>query len=233
VMQQLIGELQSAVVISTGTAGAIGGNLNCGDVAVTSAARFHVHTSYPGQPQINRMSADQTELANSFTVDTEYLDYAAANLTRLSMPGLSQCYSRLQSLSGYSFVRPNTAPPAIYVTGSNPVPGPEPMAVVSADYLTVDDNHDSEGLQPLGIMNETDDAFLFYAIDQLAGTKPEWLSVRNASEPQIIVPPFPPGTPKQHIINTLKGIAGSIYGIYQYCTTLNSALACWGIIAGL
>jgi len=25
---------------------------------------------------------------------------------------------------------------------------------------------------------------------------------------------------------------GTIYGIYQYCTTLNSAFACWGIVAG-
>ena len=31
----------------------------------------------------------------------------------------------------------------------------------------------------------------------------------------------------------LAGIAGRIYGIYQYCATLNSALACWGVIAGL
>jgi hypothetical protein len=28
-------------------------------------------------------------------------------------------------------------------------------------------------------------------------------------------------------------MAGTVYGIYQYCTTLNSAFACWGVIAGL
>src|SRR5271170_804446 len=53
VMQQLINELQPAVVISTGTAGAIGSTLNCGDVTVTSAARFHCDTAYPAMPQIN------------------------------------------------------------------------------------------------------------------------------------------------------------------------------------
>jgi hypothetical protein len=106
------------------------------------------------------------------------------------------------------------------------------MDIVSADYLTVDDNNDSEGLQALGVMNDTDDAFAFYAINQIGAARPEWLSVRNASEPQIVAKPFPPGTSTQTIINDLKATAGTIYGIYQYCTTLNSAFACWGIVAG-
>jgi len=112
----------------------------------------------------------------------------------------------------------------------NPVPGPEPMDIVSADYLRVDDDN-SECLQALGIMNDTDDAFAFYAISTLPADKqPKWLSVRNASEPQINVPPFPAGTsPTQ--VNKLKGLAGAIYGVYPYCTTINSAFACWGIVA--
>jgi hypothetical protein len=106
------------------------------------------------------------------------------------------------------------------------------MVVVSADYLTVDDSADSEGLESLGILNDTDDAFLAFAIGELA-RPPPWLSVRNASEPQIVAKPFPPGTSPQQVIDQLKGTAGTIYGIYQYCTTLNSAFACWGVVAGL
>jgi len=233
VMQQLIQELAPSLVISTGTAGAIGSQVNCGDVAVTSAARFHCQVQYPKEPDIDTMSADETELTNNVNLNTQYLDYAAANLTKLSLPGLSTCYDNLQRLPGYSFVRSAAAAPAIYVTSQNPVPGPQPMAIVSADYLTVDDNLNSEGLQSLGIMNDTDDAFVFYAIDNLSGAKPAWLSVRNASEPQIVAKPFPPGTSEQEIVNQLKSIAGTIYGIYQYCTTLNSAFACWGIVAGM
>jgi hypothetical protein len=37
---------------------------------------------------------------------------------------------------------------------------------------------------------------------------------------------------RSDIVDALKAVAGSIYGIYQYFTTLNSAVACWGIIAG-
>jgi hypothetical protein len=233
VLAQLIDELQPGLVISTGTAGAIGSTLRCGDVAITSAARFHVASTYPDDPQINTLSATQTELSNSPAIDPAQIAYAAENFTKLSLDGLAKCYTALQRLPGYGFVQPNAAAPSIYVTGNNPVPGPQPMAIVTADYLTVDDSSDAEGLQPLGIMNDTDDAFAFYAIGTLSGTKPAWLSVRNASEPQIVAPPFAPGTPASEEIDKLKAIAGSIYGIYQYCTTLNSAFACWGVVAGM
>jgi hypothetical protein len=147
---------------------------------------------------------------------------------------LTLCYNKLGGDPQYSFLKKNTQAPNIYVTNENPAPGPEPMDIVSADYLTVDDNNNSEGLQKQGAMNDTDDAFAFYAIGTLAaGSRPRWISVRNASEPQINVPPFPPGTTPGKIIDTLKGIAGAIYGVYQYCTTLNSAFACWAVIAGM
>lgn len=231
VMRQLITELAPKLVISTGTAGAIGGYLNCGDVAVTTAARFHVQKQYPKEGDINVMSGDAAELKSTAKPGGANLTYAANDLTKLSLSGLAKCYTKLQTLSGYSFVRKNVNAPGIYVGGKNAVPGTEPMAIVSADYLTVDDNNDSEGLQALGIMNDTDDAFLFYAIRTMTGTKPQWVSVRNASEPQIVGKAFPAGTSSQTIVNSLKGIAGSIYGIYQYCTTVNSALACWGVAA--
>ncbi|HUN26747.1 MAG TPA: protease pro-enzyme activation domain-containing protein [Steroidobacteraceae bacterium] len=232
VMQQLISEVTPGLVISTGTAGAIGSALRCGDVAICKAARFHCQMSYPTEPQINVMSASHAPLVSTASIDARYVRYAAASLTKLSLPGLAKCHANLERERGYAFVKPPSAAPAIYAAGLNAVPAPQPMAVVSADYLTVDDDHNSEGLQALGTMNETDDAFLFYGIARLSGAKPQWLSIRNASEPQIVAKPFPPGTPQASIVSKLKGIAGPIYGIYQYCTTLNSAFACWAVIAG-
>jgi nucleoside phosphorylase len=226
VIQQLVSELKPSLVLSTGTAGAIGSHVQCGDVVITTAARFHVQDTYPTFPQINALSTSDGQLTNTVALSTTYLNYAAANLTPLSLPGLNSCYERLQSQSGFSFVQKPVAPTAIYVTGSRPVPGPQPMDIVSADFLTVDDSTDLEGLQALGAMNDTDDAFAFFAITQIPGAKPAWVSVRNASEPQIVAPA---GSSQE----TIKSLAGSIYGIYQYCTTLNSAFACWGIVAGL
>jgi|GEM_PF-496386 len=231
VIQQLVSELEPDVVISTGTAGAIGSHVNCGDVAVTTSARFHVRDQYPTEPQIDTLSAGKTALKSSFAVDPKYLNFAAENFTKLSLDGLAKCHTELEKAPGYSFVKQNTQAPKIYVNA--PAGGSQPMAVVSADYLTVDDSNDSEGLQPLGIMNETDDAFAFYAIGKIPGKKPPWVSVRNASEPQIDAKPFPSGTSQQEIIRTLGNTAGRIYGIYQYCTTLNSAFACWGVVAGM
>lgn len=233
VLQQLIAEVSPGLVISTGTAGGIGSALNCGDVAICTTARFHCRDTYPTEPQINAMSADHAALTSSADIDQQYVKYAVENLTRLTVPGLQQCYAKLESKSGYGFVRAPTAAPAIYSAGGTAVPGPQPMAVVSADYLTVDDSQDAEGLQALGTMNETDDAFLFYAISRLSGPKPPWVSIRNASEPQVVAPPFAAGTSPAQIVKTLGIIAGPIYGIYQFCTTLNSAFACWAVIAGL
>lgn len=234
VIAQLVSELQPKLVISTGTAGAVGSQINCGDVVITDAARFHLREQYPSFPDLNTLSQKNTELNNKVEVSGKYIQYAAANFTKLSLPGLELCYNKIGSRPGYAFLKKNTQPPIIYLKGSNAVPGPEPMDIVSADYLTVDDNNDSEGLQAQGTMNDTDDAFAFYAIGTLPhGKRPKWLSVRNASEPQINVPPFPVGTTPGKIIDTLKGIAGAVYGVYQYCTTLNSAFACWAVIAGM
>jgi hypothetical protein len=234
VIAQLVSELKPKLVVSTGTAGAIGGHLNCGDVAITSSARFRCRNHYPSFPEINTMSQHNTELKNDVHVNDAYIKYASAHFTKLSLPGLAKCYSEIGTRPEYAFLKKNTQAPAIYATTLSPVPGTQPMDIVSGDFLTVDDNNNSEGLQSLGIMNDTDDAFAFFAINQSSGgTKPHWLSIRNASEPQIKVTPFPAGTSPTQIIDVLKSKAGAIYGVYQYCTTLNSAFACWGVVAGM
>jgi hypothetical protein len=236
VIQQLISELSPGLVLTTGTAGGIGNRLECGDVAVCTAGRLHCQSSYPKYPAIATLTANDTVLPSARTAqfNPQYVQYAATHLTALSLPGLAQCYQRLQVLPGYSFVPKNTLPPAIYVSGVNPVPGPQPMDVVSADYMTTDDTSNAEHLQSLGITTDTDDAFVYFAISLMpAAKRPPCVSVRNVSDPQVEHSSFPSTTTPTEIVNILKNIGGSIYGIYQYCSTLNSAFACWGIIAGL
>jgi hypothetical protein len=143
VIQQLVTELQPSLVISTGTAGGMGGVLNCGDVAVTSSARFRVSTQYPTFPEINSLSQSNTALSNNVAVNDKYINYAADNFTKLTLPSLAQCYNEFATRAGYAFLKENTDPPSIYVTSINPVPGPEPMAVVTADFLSVDDSSDA------------------------------------------------------------------------------------------
>ena len=172
-------------------------------------------------------------LSNKVTINETYLKYAAENLTRLTLPSLAHCYNEFATRAGYSFLKKNTDPPSIYVPTINSVPGPEPMVIVTADFLSVDDSSDAEGLQALGIMNDNDDAYAFVAITQMpASQQPQWLSIRNVSDPQVVAPPIPAGTPQSEIIDQLSSIAGAIFGVYEYVTTINSAFACWAVVAG-
>lgn len=232
VVQQLVKEIRPSLVMSTGTAGGTGSVLKCGDVAITSSARFRVSTRYPTYPKINSLSQSSTVLANSVSVNTSYVDYAAQNLTKLTLPGLANCYRQLSSRPGYGFLKKNTTAPSIYFTNGNSVPGPEPMTVVTADFLSADDSTNAEGLEALGITNENDDAYAFFAISQMpAADQPQWLSVRNVSDPQVVASSGS-GSSQQQIVKQISSVAGAIFGVYQYITTINSALACWGVVAG-
>ena len=233
VIKQLAGELAPKLVISTGTAGAIGSHIQCGDVAITDAARFHLQKTYSGPlAQLNTLSKNQTQLKSSPTINDQYIKYAAQNFTKLSLPGLKQCFQKIGNSPQYKpFLKENTAAPSIYVTNINPAPAPQPMDIVSADFLTVDDSTNNEKLQSEGIMNDTDDAFAFFALSELPAAKQlKWLSVRNASEPQVVDPNL---SSQPNPVKALSSLAGAVYGVYQYCTTLNSAFACWGVIAGI
>jgi hypothetical protein len=137
-------------MITTGSAGGIGSGVNCGDVVVASQARFRVKSIYPTYPLINTLSNSNQSLSNTVAINDKYLQCAAENFTKLTLPSLATCYGEFQHRAGYGFLKKNTDAPSIYVTGINPVPESEPMAVVTADYLTVDDTTDAEGLQALG-----------------------------------------------------------------------------------
>jgi hypothetical protein len=83
-------------------------------------------------------------------------------------------------------------------------------------------------------MNDTDDAFLLYAVGKMpAAKRAKYISIRDASEPQWFIRNFRRLLKRARSSTFLKNMAGTVYGIYQYCTTLNSAFATWGVIAGL
>jgi hypothetical protein len=230
VIQQLIEDVDPKVVLTTGTSGAIGPKINCGDVVITNVARLHCQHNYVGYGDIALITQNNTELKNEspLTISNKYIDYANLHLLPLSGAGLSTCHSRFAGDPNYKFLKNNVSP-SIY----QHVPGVQPMDILSADYLTVDDNGNLEQLQSLGILNDTDDGFAVYAIHKMSGKTPTWLSVRNASEPQITDPSFPSGTTMAQKEKQVKSLAGAVYGVYQFCTTLNSAFACWAIIAGM
>jgi hypothetical protein len=231
-ISRVIGELAPKLVLETGTAGAIGRGLNCGDVTVCNSARFLLRDTYAGFPGIEQLNNDGDAMTNDVPMDPHFLKYAVSELMPLTLPGLNECYGVFEGRAEFAFLKKNSAPPLLYAQNVLAAPGGQPMAVVSSDYMTVDDANNYEGLQGLGIVTETEDAFASYAVQQLpAAGRPRWLSVRNISDPQITGDSFAPGTPKGTISKQLGSLSGSIFGVYQYCTTLSSAFACWALVA--
>lgn len=99
--------------------------------------------------------------------------------------------------------------------------------VETVDYFAFDDTDDSYGVvsnDPHAHTEEMDDSTLPLALAQ-AGLSVPWVSVRNASDPEV---PSSEGDLEQQ-----KKWASKIYDKYGYWTTVCSALTCWGIIAEL
>lgn len=155
--KQIIEEAQPRLIITTGTAGAVGSNMRLGDAIIAGTTRFDCTRDFKSRNfaqsafQCSRVSGLQTYLNDSLL---------SANSSRLE---------------------PERAGiPQIYFPGSaiaNPV-------IVTTDRFAFDNTTNSNGLQSLGNMCEMDDATLGLARQQF-GFATDWIAVRNASDPQI------------------------------------------------
>jgi hypothetical protein len=68
-------------------------------------------------------------------------------------------------------------------------------------------------------MVEMDDAVVGLAVQSIPGSPPQWLAIRNASDPQL-----PIGASTQE--------ASDIYMKYGFYTSFSSVLACWACVLG-
>jgi hypothetical protein len=193
--QQLIAEVQPKLVITTGTAGGIGTGMELGDVVVAQAVRFDCARQFKNAP-FNKSSYDCSKLKTGSLAGAEGL--FAANAAHLPPAG---------------------RPPRIVTTG---LPGAKPPNVVTTDFFAYDDTNDQLGLQGLGAAVEMGDAVLGMVVQQLQGTAPEWIAVRNASDPRIDSAGL---TPKE----TARK-AAQIYERFGYWTTIPSAITCWALV---
>lgn len=154
--QQMIAETGAKLVITTGTGGGIGADIQLGDVVIADAVRFHLTGELKGKPYAR---ASYPTSASSFDLD------------------------RMKKLITGDLLKPNgdrlkTAriPKMIY-----PASG---VDVVSTDTFAFDDSTDHFGLQKLGKCCDMGDATLGLAISE-SSEKPAWVAIRNASDPQI------------------------------------------------
>ena len=196
---QMIGQVQPRLVITTGTAGGIGATTLLGDVIVSSRVRWDPTTRFADQPW-----AHTTYTSNDTPPDPTHLATAQQTLIPVNARHLPAAVRT----------------PIIFTDTTT-----NPTSVLSTDFFAFDDATNHYGLrtyQPDAKAVEMDDAALGLACTDLTNPPP-WISVRNASDPQMNAPTLAEET-KQ---------AAAIYEKYGYWTSIGSAITCWALTAGL
>lgn len=200
--QQLLTAVKPQLVITTGTAGGIGASTVLGDVAITNGARFNCRETFKDAP-----FAHATYSGPAMPGSSQYLGVAMADLIPVNAGKLKPIATR--------------NPVIITAFG---VPGVE-----TVDYFGFADTDDSYGIvadDSSALTEEMDDAVLPLTLDtEMYETALPWLSIRNASDPQV--------ASSIGDLDAQKKWAAGIYSKYGYWTTVGSAITCWAVIADL
>ncbi|HUI60094.1 MAG TPA: hypothetical protein VLX90_07720 [Steroidobacteraceae bacterium] len=162
--KQVIAQTEPRLVISSGTAGAIGSRLKLGDAVIANSARFHCGRAFKSAPFNNK----------SFT----------SNYRPSNNNALKTVNSRLVEANAGSLAPERKGEPTVYSFAVPPDRIGEPFVIVTTDEFQFDDKTDKFGLQSLGAMVEMDDAVLGLAVQEM-GHPVNWLAIRNASDPQM------------------------------------------------
>ncbi|HKY16461.1 MAG TPA: hypothetical protein VJM33_16160 [Microthrixaceae bacterium] len=219
--RQLIDEVRPELVITVGTAGGTFADHELGDVVVTRAAKFQVTKEFRNQPYAGKT------FKSGFTVPTKRL--AAAR--------------RLMGVHKDRLVEPDFVPP----TKRYLAPDGQPPAVIAGIANDPDiklDGRDFKAFLPMlttdffefgtsanqldrrGCGVEMGDAVLGLVCKELGAGAPDWLVVRNVSDPVINADlPTDPHNMQTHW-------AVWYYEEYGYWTSVNSAIVTWAMIAG-
>jgi len=219
--RQMIAEVQPRLVVTVGTAGATFGDHELGDVIITRAAQFRLSQEFKNEP-FNRK-----KYVCDFPIPQSRLQQAK--------PLLALHKARL--------IEPDFGPPTKMYPFNGPlIPGPRPKPDFKIDGRDFDEflpmlttdffefGTSSNHLEQEGCGVEMGDAVLGMVVDELkqAGQEaPQWLVIRNASDPQINgdLPSKP------RALNMQAHWAVWYYETYGYWTSVNSAIATWAMIA--
>ena len=215
--RQIITEANPTLIITTGTAGGTLTDAELGDVVITRAARFRLADEFR-----NEAFNNQT-FTSTGNIPTTQLATAAALLDvttgRLREPDFGPPTTRYPFgalLPGFA----NT--PRLLCDG---VDFPAFHPILTTDYFEFGTS--TNDLGNLGCGVEMGDAVLGLVASQIGAGAPRWLVVRNASDPPINGElPTSPAVPDMQAHWALF-----YYQQYGYWTSVNSALACWALIA--
>jgi hypothetical protein len=158
VWRQIIQEARPSLVITTGTSGGIGQQVEVGDVIVSPVVRFDCTAKFKKQ------AFAQAHYAA-----------AAANTARFATA------QKLFEANAGQLPKDNTRLPKIITVA----PGALNSAVVTTDFFGFDTSDNHYKLQGLGDCSEMGDAILGLVASAMGASAPRWLAIRNISDPQI------------------------------------------------
>ena len=158
VWRQIITEVQPTLVITTGTAGGIGKQVEVGDVIVSPIVRFDCLSKFKKQPFAQAHYSSQPAKTTKFA--------AAKTLFKANAGQLPKTNARA---------------PKIFVVK----PSQMSSSVVTTDFFGFDTSDNHFKLQGLGNVSEMGDAVLGLVAKDMGAKAPRWLAIRNVSDPQI------------------------------------------------
>jgi nucleoside phosphorylase len=193
VWRQIIEDCRPKWVITTGTGGAIGADDEVGDVVVSRFVTFDC------QRQFARLNGE------SFACPTAAPDARFAEAKSLF------------SFNAKFLPADNKRPPNIVVADA------ASAGVLTTDFFGFDNSDDTYKLQGKGGVVEMGDAVLGMVCRELGSDAPDYVAVRNASDPQIKSDGLS--------LSQQANAAGDIYKAYGRWSTVCSAIVCWAIVA--
>jgi uncharacterized protein YjbI with pentapeptide repeats len=209
-VKQIMQETKAKLIITMGTAGAIGHGFRVGDVVISSNAIFDSRNSYSNAILDSRNSdtddLPQKVASGNIRISRDQIDLANRILFRANSSQLSKV--RL----GF--------PPEPHIFWKDT---PQPNVVVTTDYFTIDNTTNASNLQCLGSVVESSDAVVGLVSEALGSPAPRWLSVRA-----IAVPQAKGSSPDQ----AQRNRSAVLYKRYGFWTTVQAVIAVWAVITG-
>jgi nucleoside phosphorylase len=195
VWRQIIADTNPRWVITTGTGGGIGTEAEVGDVIVSRFVTFDC------QREFKRLNGESFACAQDppeerFKSATKLFSYNA------------------------KFLPPDNsrAPKIILAPGAD-------EGVLTTDFFGFDNTDDTYKLQGKGDLSEMGDAVLGMVCSELGSQAPDYVMVRNVSDPEI--------DSSGLTLEQQTELAADIYKGYGRWSTVCSAIVCWGIVAAL
>ena len=196
VWKQIIKDTRPELVITTGTGGGIGGTEEVGDVVVSRFATFDCQKTFKRLDGQSYSSPGPVPNAKFAEANQLF----AAN-RRFLPPDTKATHPQIVSARGRA------------------------SGILTTDFFGFDNTADTYGLEGKGALSEMGDAVLGMVCAELGADAPNYVVVRNVSDPQIDSDGLS--------LAEQKRAAANIYKAYGRWSTVCSAIVCWAIVAAL